>query len=176
MPRWGHRACWGRVGMETRSLMAPGAPRHTWVGTSSVDTGSSHCRCRACCLMDLPLAVPPGKTGDMEAGDTVGRYSCRFRGWDTSGSPGCLVQGGGLSSWQGNLGQSHSLQTFSHKRGACLLTPKHIFLRSLKVSRAHMVPSEEQCLPRTHLLSQSSLRHCSHSLCQPKSRSSARTR
>lgn len=45
-------------------------------------------------LPDGPPAVPPGKTGDVEVGDTIAKYPWSFRGWDASGSPGCLVQGG----------------------------------------------------------------------------------
>lgn len=72
-------------------------------------------------------AVPPEKTGDTELGDTTARYPWRFRGWDTSGSLGCLVQGGRFSSDQGDLSHSHSSQTFIHKRCACPLAPNRHF-------------------------------------------------
>ena len=68
------------------------------------------CGCRLLTLLlqgmlpDGPPAVPPGKMGDVEVGDTIAGYPWRFRGWDTSGSPGCLVHGEGLSSYQGDLG------------------------------------------------------------------------
>lgn len=89
VPRWGHRAGWGRVEMETRNLAAPQAPRHTWVGSSTLLTPPLQGM-----LADGPPAVPPGKTGDVGIGDTITRYLWRFRELDTFGSPGCLVQDG----------------------------------------------------------------------------------
>lgn len=54
---------------------------------------SSHHHCKRM-LADGPPAMPPGKTGDVEVGDTITGYLWRFRELDTFGSPGCLVQDG----------------------------------------------------------------------------------
>jgi len=68
------------------------------------------CRCRPLTpllqsmVSDGLPAVPPGKMGDVDVGDTIAEYPWRFRGQESSGSPGFLVQGGGLSSCQGDLG------------------------------------------------------------------------
>lgn len=132
----------GRGALETRSLVAPRAPRHLWVGRLlPVQQGT---------LPGGHLAGPPGKRVSWR----LGHHHHVLREFQTRCS-GCLLWGGGLLP---GAPRPIPLLTHasSHKSSARPLFPRHTFLRAPTVCRGHAVPAEEQRPPRTRALSQSS--------------------